>query len=667
MGGPASIAARGLVTYLRAQVELTVEDDDVVVTGEGITTDRRSRLFFRSVLGATPTDRGWRCPRRRASLASVVLRVNTFLERQGFGVTRHGLADREVERELERRRSFARARQAATDWEAGATVVDREEVTRQLAEYGWSPERILRPHQEQGLAHALAATNAANFSVPGSGKTATALAVAASHLAAGTIDLVLVVGPLSCFGPWEKETAAALPSQLPTRRVRGDGRTRRAVYANIRPQSLLLLGFAGAAADRLPLIELCKKYNVMLVVDESHRIKRFRGGLWAPALVDTASHARVRMILSGTPMPQSGRDLYTQLNVLWPGGELTGSRDSFAVRVDTSFESILGDVQPFISRTPKDSLGLPPYELFYHEVPLSGTQEEVYDLIVSGFRRRIENADTWADKIDALRRARPIRMLQAAANPDLFNRSDNYYRLPRVNVANPTLMDRLATYASWEVPAKSNAALGLVEEISGRGGKAVCWSNFIGNLDHFATLVRTRLKLPCFQIDGRVPTGDDPADDQVRTKRANPDDLDTRESLIERFLGIRGPAILVANPASCSESISLHRGCHNAIYLDRTYDCAQFLQSIDRIHRLGLPEDVTVRIHVLLATANEGSTIDHLVDASLRAKEATMRELLEGATVRPIEQSDDPAADADGTAQDLAALLRYLLGEERSG
>jgi len=44
-----------------------------------------------------------------------------------------------------------------------------------------------------------------------------------------------------------------------------------------------------------------------------------------------------------------------------------------------------------------------------------------------------------------------------------------------------------------------------------------------------------------------------------------------------------------------------------------------------------------------------------------------MLELLEGAELYPIAQSADPVDDAEGTTQDLAALLRYLLGEERSG
>ena len=43
----------------------------------------------------------------------------------------------------------------------------------------------------------------------------------------------------------------------------------------------------------------------------------------------------------------------------------------------------------------------------------------------------------------------------------------------------------------------------------------------------------------------------------------------------------------MANPKACSESISLHKACHNAIYYDQNYNAAEFLQSLDRIHRVG--------------------------------------------------------------------------------
>ena len=48
-----------------------------------------------------------------------------------------------------------------------------------------------------------------------------------------------------------------------------------------------------------------------------------------------------------------------------------------------------------------------------------------------------------------------------------------------------------------------------------------------------------------------------------------------------------GLDVLIANPAAFAESVSLHKTCKHAIYYDLSYNCAQFLQSIDRIHRVG--------------------------------------------------------------------------------
>lgn len=648
----------------RGEVVISIAGDEVLVTQPDLRTDRSARLMFGSILGALPTQDGWRCPRRSNSINTLVVRINTFLETKGWSVRREGIADEAVQREIERKRSFERTRESASALRNGDIRIDLTEVKTTLRSYGWNETgRALLEHQERGLVHGLTALNAANFSVPGSGKTATTLAVATAHLASGTVDVIVVVGPLSCFGPWEKEVRLAVQRSVKTKRIRGSAGQRRTIYASVRKGHLLLVSYAAAAADRLALIELCRSYRVMLVVDESHRVKRFRGGIWAPALMEIAKHARVKMILSGTPMPQSGKDLFSQLNILWPFGELTGPRDSFATRVDREFASVLRDIRPFVSRTPKDALGLPPYEVVRHEVPLSSTQAEIYDLIESNFRRRVEGAASWQEKLDALRRGRPIRLLQAATNPDLLNRADTYYRLPQVDIPNPTLMERLAAYRITDVPAKSKAALELVREMVGNGEKVVCWSNFVPNLDYFSELINDTFDCPCFQIDGRVPTGDDALDDDPKALQQNPDDVDTRERIIEQFLNVQGAAVMVTNPASCSESISLHRSCHNAIYLDRTYDCALFLQSIDRIHRLGLPEGTRVRVHILLATLEGRRTVDHLADSALQKKEVTMKQLLEGAELRPFELSTDPLDTAEGNDEDLAELLRFLLGE----
>ena len=647
------------------EVTVSIEGDEVVVVHPNLIRDRSARMMFSSILGGTATADGWRCPRRNTPLDVLVVRINTFLEDRGWNVSRVGAVDEAVLRAIEQKRSFERTCERASQLRQGEATISLESVKENLRSFGWDESaRALKPYQEQGLLHGLTAVNAANFSVPGSGKTATTLAVAATQLSQGTIDLVVVVGPLACFDPWEREVRTATPGRINTIRVRGNRSQRRALYQSAESAQLFLISYATAAADRLPLIELCKTHRVMLIIDESHRIKRFRGGVWAPALMEIAKHARIRYILSGTPMPQSGKDLFTQLNILWPSGQLTGPRDRFAADADQNMPSILDRVMPFVSRTPKSALGLPPYETITHEVPLSDTQREIYELIEGNFRRRVAEAERWQDKIEALKRGRPIRMLQAATNPDLLNKVDGYYKLPRMQASNPTLMDRLLHYHENQVPAKSQKALEIVGDITNAGQKVVCWSNFVLNLDQFTALVGNSLNVPCYQIDGRVPVGDEAIDDDPESLRSNSADVDTREQIISRFLDTPGPAVLVTNPASCSESISLHRSCRNAIYLDRTYDCALFLQSIDRIHRLGLPPDAEVKIHILVAKIDGRPTIDHLVHHSLLRKETSMKQLLEGAELGALGLYDDPLENAGGDLQDLGELLRYLLGED---
>lgn len=94
-------------------------------------------------------------------------------------------------------------------------------------------------------------------------------------------------------------------------------------------------------------------------------------------------------------------------------------------------------------------------------------------------------------------------------------------------------------------------------------------------------------------------------------------------------------------------------------------DCARWLQSIDRIHQLGLPKGVKVQIHAPKATLDGSTTIDELVNLALLRKEARMKALLNDAELRGagFDQQDTLTA-AEGSGEDLEALLRYLLGEE---
>jgi SNF2 family DNA or RNA helicase len=654
--------------------ELRLEDDRVIVVLDRV-EDPRLDLFFEFVLTAEENTDGWSCPVHYGSGADWLLKIARELQTRGYSVAGSGTADTVLDLDLQRIRSFKLAGEAASgflglDGERRATL-DESEVLAALEKFGWDHQRReLLAHQRVGLMHALSAANAANFSVPGAGKTATALAVAATHLAQGTIEIVVVVGPLSSFRPWEREADIALPGVLTPRRIRALERSARAeVYRGVAPRELLLLSYATAAHDGSALEELFERRRAMLIVDESHRVKRFEGGLWAPALVELARFARVRMILTGTPMPQGPKDLWSQFNILWPGEEATGSRGAFRARARSNFDSIKRQIEPFFTRTPKSELKLKEAEFFSPPAEMPSVQAEIYELVFGQLRTSIPDAASWAEKIERLRRARPIRLIQAASNPDLLNTEDGFFEIPPASISDGTVMERLQSYRQLgELPAKFQWTLDFLEQLKAAEEKCVVWTTFVRNIEQFATLVEERLGGPAFRVHGRIPAAET-ADPELNALAEDDDHSgeefdETREAQIDNFLSSEGFAVLVANPAACAESISLHSRCFRAAYLDRTYDCARWLQSIDRIHRLGLPAGVTVEIHVPLAMAGSAPTVDDLVDTALREKETRMKALLNDAELRGsgLDQQDSIEA-AEGSEVDLEALLRHLLGE----
>jgi SNF2 family DNA or RNA helicase len=646
------------------RVEVRLDGDVVTVTGTGLHGERE-RLLFEALLGAERTEDGWRCPARERDGEDFLLEITRHLTGVGREVTAvSDRAERAIQRDQERLRSYRRALDGSRAWRENDDAVvrpRREDVLATLERAGWDRGiRELRPHQLDGAMHALSATNAANFSVPGAGKTATALAVLATHIEQGTVYCAVVAGPLSAFAPWEHEARIALGEGLRVRRVRGQPDARTAILTEAQRGDVLLLTYATAANDLAEIERLCGRLDVMLIADESHRVKRFNGGLWAPAMIEIARRSRVRMILSGTPMPQSPRDLWSQFMILWPGGELTGPRARFGARADTNFDGLRDSLVPFFTRTPKHALGLPPYEIVRPTVELAPVQAEIYEAIADSLRQIVPTSGSMLDRIEALRRARPIRLLQVASNPDLLNEADGFYDVPALEEMPDGTYERLRNYRSLgELPAKFQWGLdylkGLREENPPQ--KCVVWTSFVRNVEQFAECVERELGRPAFKIHGGVPAAEE--------GEAGDQDEETREHIIDQFLTTDGFAVLIANPAACAESISLHSACHRALYLDRTYDCARWLQSIDRIHRLGLPPGVNVQVQVPIAQVGAAGAIDSLVDGSLSQKATRMQTLLEGGELEPEELGDRDTLDAaQGAAEDLEEILRYLLGED---
>ena len=89
-----------------------------------------------------------------------------------------------------------------------------------------------------------------------------------------------------------------------------------------------------------------------------------------------------------------------------------------------------------------------------------------------------------------------------------------------------------------------------------------------------------------------------------------------RKAELLKFRSTNSCSVLLSNPQTLGEGVSLHKECHEAIYLDRSYNAGLYLQSLDRIHRLGLPKTQETNIFILQC---EGS-IDHTIARRLEDK-----------------------------------------------
>ena len=105
-----------------------------------------------------------------------------------------------------------------------------------------------------------------------------------------------------------------------------------------------------------------------------------------------------------------------------------------------------------------------------------------------------------------------------------------------------------------------------------------------------------------------------------------------REEELRRFRDDTDCSVLISNPATLGEGISLHQDCHDAVYVDRDFQAGRFLQSLDRIHRLGLAPDTETRVTVLTAVGS----VDDVVSMRLAEKLDFMGSILDDPEVQQL-------------------------------
>ena len=115
-------------------------------------------------------------------------------------------------------------------------------------------------------------------------------------------------------------------------------------------------------------------------------------------------------------------------------------------------------------------------------------------------------------------------------------------------------------------------------------------------------------------------------------------ELDERTKLISDFREGKFD-VLITNPHTLAESVSLHTVCHDAIYFEYSYNLVHLLQSKDRIHRLGLPSDQYTQYYYLqdfFKHDEETFSMDEKIYLRLKEKEKIMLDAIDNQELEPV-------------------------------
>lgn len=501
-------------------------------------------------------------------------------------------------------------------------------------------KRKLYPMQLLSAFHMAFSQNSCNFAVPGAGKTSIVYA-AYSYLKKLSInnpkhvDKLLVIGPISSFAPWENEYNECFGNPTSFQRLSGDigifKDTKLEHLYSSSPSEITLIFHGGVDTFQNDIIDFLRRNKTMVVVDEAHRIKNPEG-VWGKSITEISKEAISRIILTGTPIPNGYQDIYNLFKFIYPFKYKDILKFHFRNLEDLTRNSLPSssrvmklkeNLSPYFIRIKKIDLNLPPIKEKIIPINMGPVQREIYDFIESQYIPSFKQNNSATVK-DILNKAKLIRLRQASTNPALLSKTlkdslENNQILDEFDpnaiftqdtdqyINDSAFLKKICNYPTNEKPIKFLEILKILNSsILQNNDKVIIWTIFVQNAKELKNFLSDN------SIKSKLLIGEIPQEERELTIEQfnNPNNLNFQ--------------VVIANPFSVAESISLHKGCHNAIYLERDYNCSNFIQSKDRIHRVGLEQDQNTNYYYIVAS----DSIDEVINDKLQIKIKRMEEII---------------------------------------
>jgi SNF2 family DNA or RNA helicase len=575
-----------------------------------------------------------------------------------------GEVSRELKDHFNREEEFAKYSQKALEIRNNNCQIDDFKAFKEAVESNLKG-RVLYPLQFLSAYHLAFSQNACNFSVPGAGKTSIVYGAytflkSLSNEDSKKVDRIVIVGPLSSFGPWEMEYFECFGQKAKSVRLSGNVslETKKQTLYSSNPPELLLLSYASLISIRPELLYYLNKHKCMLVLDEAHKIKNINDGIIAQTALELSDYCKSRVVLTGTPAPNGYEDLFNLFKFIWPQKQIIRFnkgqlRDMTLNQNDPRVQNLIDSISPFFIRIRKSDLNIPSAtENLPIIFKMSHSQRRLYDIIERRFVTEIVNSREKTIH-NMLARARMIRLMQLASNPLLLSEPlsiEGEYEPSTELPEDSIFLNDLREICSDAIPAKFLVARDLVRTLIEKGEKVIIWCCFtksILGLSAYFESIGIRSKI----LFGSTPIEGDEVQEDLKFE-------ETRESIIRDFHDSNSQfKVIIANSFAVSESISLHKACHNAIYFERTFNASHYIQSKDRIHRYGLKPGTKTNYYYLIAE----DSIEETIHRRLFQKEQRLLEVIESMPIPLFNLiTDDLNSDISEILKDYARRSKTL-------